>query len=131
MGYTLPGAEENILAAIKIHTMRTDRLGRWVPGREIHHYTGNRHIKDGDYRCFLKNKCKSTQMVLMVAVRDAQGNPGIKVTIDRLRLSDEEVKKLAINDGFKTVEDMMNWFFNKPGVDMWAGKLIHWTNLKY
>jgi len=129
MGYTLPGAEENILAEIKVHTMRTDRNNRWVPGRKIEHYFGNRF--GPEYHCFLKNKCISTQLVLMVLIKSAINPPALKVTIDRKRLSDNEVQQLAINDGFKDVDCLIAWFFKEPKVDMWAGKLIHWTSLKY
>lgn len=129
MSYTLPGAKENILAGVKLHTMRVDRQGRWLPGRKIHHYFGS-YFKP-DYHCFLTNTCVSTQMVLFVLVPAGLGNKELKVTIDRRRLSVKEIETLAVNDGFVNTQAMINWFFTKPGVEMWAGKIIHWTKLKY
>ncbi len=123
LAYTLPGAKESILAGTKIHTLRTDKAKRWKPGYEIHHATGPR---SPEYDCFLKNKCISTQDILLVLVRPDY----VKATIDRNRMSDDQVKQLAINDGFANVDELIKWFFKK-GHTLWAGKIIHWTRLKY
>lgn len=36
------------------------------------------------------------------------------------------IEKIAINDGFDSVDDFFSWF-----KDDFTGKIIHWTNLKY
>lgn len=38
----------------------------------------------------------------------------------------EEIKQLAINDGFEDVENLIA-YFNK----VFTGKIIHWTDLRY
>lgn len=128
LGYTLPNAKEKITGGTKIHSLRTDRQNRWIPGREIHHATGTRSPL---YECFLKNKVKSTQQVLLVLLKDELLRPYLSVTVDRRRLSRSEVFQFAINDGFESEQEMMDWFFNKPGVELWGGKCIHWTRFKY
>lgn len=39
---------------------------------------------------------------------------------------EEQMIKLANNDGFDTTDDYFKWF-NRD----WRGSLIHWTDLKY
>ncbi len=127
LSYTLPGAEENILAGIKIHTFRKDRVNRWKPGYEIHHAINNRTPL---YKCFLKNKCTATQQALIVLLDGPQGQY-LSITIDRRRLSREEVAQCAKNDGFANEAEMIAWFFKDASITMWSGKLIHWTRFKY
>lgn len=129
MGYTLPGADENIVAGIKIHTLRLDRKNRWQAGREIHHSKG---VRSKDYRCFLQNKCTATQQALIVLLEEpGTGKKYLSVTIDRRRLTRDEVAKFAVNDGFKDEAGMIAWFFSDPKITLWGGKVIHWTKFKY
>lgn len=127
LGYTVPHEKENILKGLKIHTMRMDRVNRWHEGRLIHHSTGTR---SKDYECFLVNKCKGTQKVLLLLLEE-KGKHFLKVTVDRKRLSQSEVELLAINDGFETLQDMIDFFFKDKDITMAGLKIIHWTNLKY
>lgn len=134
LGYTLPDAEKDITAdpAVKLHTMRDDKHNRWRPGMKIHHHIG-RYKK---YRCFLVNECVSVQKVLIVY--DVKKTLiGLKICVDRRRLRKEEVPVFIRNDGFKSMQQFIDWFFpvhKKKGYrtrTMWAGNLIHWTGLKY
>lgn len=127
LGYTIPRAEENIISGVKVHTLRQDRVNRWKPGYEIHHATGNRTPK---YNCFLKNKCKSVQQILVILLTDRAGVPYVKMTIDRRRLDRKEVLQVIHNDGIDSEAEFIKFIF-KNGHTMWAGKIIHWTDLKY
>lgn len=128
LSYTLPNAEQNILAGIKIHTIRADKVNRWKAGYEIHHAVNNRTPQ---YRCFLKNRCRSTQQVLIVLLKGTSQPPILSITVDRRRLNREEVHKLAVNDGFNGEAEMIKWFFKDPKDEVWSGKIIHWTPFKY
>jgi hypothetical protein len=136
LSYTLPKAEENIIAGIKIHTCRKDQKNRWQKGMKIHHCYSFRS-KTG-YKCFFENVCTGTQklFIVLVPIRKKKGvwQFDVKVNIDRKRWLDPLM--FAKNDGFENLTDFINWFFpdNKKGVKkhtMWYGKLIHWTDLIY
>jgi hypothetical protein len=49
-----------------------------------------------------------------------------RVNIDGRWITDAELKILSVNDGFDSVDDFFEWF-NED----FAGKIIHWTDLKY
>lgn len=147
LSYTIPKAEENILNGVKKHTFRTDKTNRWKPGTKIHHSYSFRS-KHG-YYCFEIGECVSVQKVLIVLSKNFKpvvlGFPVVieneafklNITVDRKRMGPHDIKTITVNDGFETVEDFCKWFFydhgkaKKPVNTMWAGKIIHWTNLKY
>lgn len=128
LGYSLPGAQRMIVERRKLHTMRDDPHNRWKPGLTIHHHTGRYKT----HFCFLIDKCESVQSVVVIF---DQTFYKIRIAVDRRRLTRKEVATLIHNDGFDCEADFINWFFPlKKGVrprTMWAGKLIHWTPLKY
>lgn len=123
LGYTLPNAKDLILKGIKLHTIREDRTNRWKVGNKIHH---SLHVRQKNYECFLLNKCEGVQMILLV-----MKGKTLHITIDRRRLKYSEIMLLAKNDGFKDLADLMEWFMRDEERTMWAGKIIHWTDLKY
>lgn len=135
LSYTIPKAEENIKAGIKVHTFRTDRSNRWKAGMIIHHCYSFR--SKGGYKCFHKNVCTSVQSILIVLSYKKDSGENISVNIDRRSLKPMEIVRLAENDGFENVTDFVNWFFKihpksgKRSNTMWAGKIIHWADLKY
>lgn len=126
-GYTLPNAEKLITTGVKIHTLRNDKVNRWKVGFTIQHATG---VRSKNYNCFHENKVISVQQILIVLLEDADG-PKMSVTVDRRRLTQEKVELLARNDGFENAKEMCKWFFGAGSYTMWAGKIIHWTKLKY
>lgn len=103
-----------ILSGLKIHTIRTDKHNRWRKGNKIHFATG---IRTKDYKQFYEGVCKGTQDIVI---------DGKYITIDGRLLSDNDVIQLAKNDGFDNVGDFYK-FFNS----YFAGKIIHWGNIKY
>lgn len=130
LSYSIPHAEKNIKAGIKIHTLRTDRTGRWREGMQIHHCYSFR--SKGGYRCFHKNECTGVQKVLLVLTH----NKFLTINVNRKNITQDEGYEFIKNDGFDSMEDFIDWFFplNKKGVrpvTMWTGKVIHWTNKRY
>jgi len=115
----------------KIHTMREDKKNRWKPGIKIHMAFG---VRTRNYWCFNdQDVCKSDQKI---EVRYKKENGERLVIIDghyfycrRENLciyGFEEMKQLAKNDGFESVEDFFKWF-NKDA----TLKIIHWTDFRY
>lgn len=136
LSYTIPSAEHNILSGVKIHTLRDDKHGLWKPGKLIHHCTG---LRSKQYNCFLKNTCISTQKVLIVMAKEKtpQGAAWrMHITIDRKRLSFEEMQELIKNDGLPTYNAFRDFLFpsfakGRPRKTMRVLTLIHWTDKKY
>lgn len=142
IGYTLPDAEKKIKAGSKIHTLREDINCRWRKGNIIQHSV---NVRTPEQRCFLQNNCKSVQMTAIFIVEERVKTKFkqlfapdlvLYVNIDRKLLTNKEAELFAYNDGFDSLQQMIDWFFpaNKKGKrkrTMWAGKLIHWTDKKY
>lgn len=106
----------------KLHTIRADRNNRWAPGKNIHFVVNNRTPKRFQFVPFL---------VPVVSIQEIEIDnlfyDKFSVTIDNTELNKEQIETLAINDGFSCVEDFWNFFSG----DVFIGKIIHWTNLKY
>lgn len=116
----------------KLHTIRTDSKKRWKAGIRIHFCTGVR-TKQMDYFAF--GVCKSVQEVRMTFFDNENRIPCI-VEIDRKVLEDDDIDKLAINDGFISTDDFLNYFRTsaeemEEHYPVYRGRLIHWTDLKY
>jgi len=111
--------KENIISNAKIHTLKTDRVGLWTKGRLV------RHTYEGE--TYLEKKCFLIQQILIILL---DGNE-LKMTVDRRRLKDSEVDELIKNEGYPGRQDFIDLFLNAKGLNMWAGKIIHWTRLKY
>lgn len=112
-----PQFKQSILDGSKIHTIRADKTNRWKVGNTIHFATG---VRTSDYNCFNKGVCVGVQKI---QIRRCYGKD---VRIDGIGLSRGDIKNLAINDGFASVESFFDWF-NED----FEGKIIHWTDFKY
>lgn len=113
------GFVDKILWGIKIHTIREDFAGRWKPGRSIQFGI---QVRTAGYYQFKSGKCVSVQSIFL--------NPILgTVQIDGRPLEDSEIKILAHNDGFNSVEEFWNWFNFDDGAREF--RLVHWTNFKY
>jgi len=110
-----------IKSGTKIHTIRSDPKNRWKPGRLIHFATG---VRTKNYDNFKKDMCLSTQKIEFKYVMYDDKIP--VVLIDRVVLATFEVERLAINDGFDTVQGLYDWFDSD-----FTGKIIHWTHKVY
>lgn len=117
----------------KIHSIREDRHNRWFAGRDIHHVYNAR--RSGRI-CFLKNKCISTQRIIIkteVSIigvdsngRDVKMGTQPLVMVDGRTMSARQVEAIAINDGFPSVQAFFSWF-NRD----FSGIIIHWTKHRY
>lgn len=112
----------------KLHTMRGDEKNRWKVGMKIHFNIGVRTKNMFRFAPILTVKSIQKVQIKFIPTNNGMYIDGISVYVyvDDRKLSGNEIKKLAINDGFDSLEDFFEWFnqdFN--------GKIIHWTNLKY
>lgn len=125
-----PGAPD---FAGKPHTIREDVHDRWRPGMKIDHVYGNR---SKDRKVFMTNECVSVQRISIqhnvpLIVTDERGNERQEgtqtlITVDGRVMNPETCNRIAINDGFDSLEHFFTWFKND-----FYGKLIHWTKLRY
>lgn len=113
----------------KIHTIREDKHNRWKQGRPIHfmQWTGDPyHSKCFHFAPVIP--CTSVQNININYLNDGE----IHVCIDhnliysKLIGDTKIIEKLAIADGFNSVDDFFKWFDKD-----FKGKIIHWTDLKY
>lgn len=113
-----------ILAGQKIHTIRKQTT-RWKPGKKIHFAIG---IRTKDYKCFKEGVCKSVQDIEIRYVNPDSDYPAVWIDGKEHRVFHRPcvLLQLAMNDGFKNLEDFFTWF----DADF-SGILIHWTNRKY
>lgn len=120
----------------KLHTIRQDPGNRWKEGMKIHFVINNRTKNRFQFAPVIK--CISVQEIEFYWWKpenskrypspfdDKQNGRYCNVYIGNRVLMNDEVKSLAINDGFDSVEDFFA-YFNKD----FKGKIIHWTDLKY
>jgi hypothetical protein len=101
--------------APKHHTIRADEKGLWAAGVNIHPVINNR--TRNRFQFAPTAVCTSTQNIFIYRT---------DVSVDRRVLSPGEVERLAINDGFESVEGFFS-HFNAT----FSGKIIHWTDLEY
>ena len=129
---------EPILQGTKVHTIRDDNANRWKPGLTMHMYTGGRFSKE--YRQFAEKKCVSTQHIKMWVIKasDVIGEDEhgyfIGVKVDGLLINSFDFEKLSTRDGFATHGEFLTWWLPvilKLPNQLFAGKIIHWTDLKY
>ena len=99
----------------KIHTIREDKKNRWRRGNKIHFVVNNRTKNRFQFAPILE-----AQSIQIIEIR------GGLIYVDNKQLNESEINSLAINDGFKSVEDFFKWFQSD-----FTGKIIHWSNLKY
>lgn len=110
----------------KIHTIRTDNSNRWKAGNLIHFVINNRTPNRYQFAPVLK--CVSTQKVVIKYFYNPETEAFDLPTvfIDTEPMFYDQLKELAINDGFKSIEAFFK-YFNKD----FKGKIIHWTDKKY
>lgn len=125
----------------KLHTIREDKSNRWKAGNDIHMVINNR-TKDR-FQFAPVVKCVSVQKIrikhtqssrsrpLIYIEIESQKTPGYMLCLDTYNPETKEssfghIDKLALNDGFPSVEAFFQ-FFDRSFV----GKIVHWTDLKY
>lgn len=116
----------------KKHTLRHDPKDRWKVGMKIHPVINNRTKNRFQFAPVLE--VKSIQKIEIKYTESSSGSPLIYIGIDNKCFDTYNmvfsafgnVEKLAINDGFPSVEAFFAWF-NKD----FSGKIIHWTDYAY
>lgn len=117
----------------KIHTIRADPNDRWRPGNLIHFFINSRTPNMFQFAPVVE--CVSIEHIRIewepVFHEFKTGKKFIvrrwaKVFIENAELDSSEIEKLAINDGFESIEKFFEYF----NVDF-EGKIIHWTKFKY
>jgi len=103
----------------KLHTIRRDQSDLWKKGMDIEPVVSD--DSPSQFQFAPTMKCLGIQ-IISIERKEAE----IMVTLDDKILSFEEVKNLAVNDGFDNLEDFYAYFDYS-----FKGKLIHWTELKY
>lgn len=127
--YGNPHSPEGICPYQKIHTIRKDKSERWKVGNKIHFTIGARTKKHFQFAPVIS--VKSIQSIQIKPEKRHVVYQGTKVIdspvfIDERPLKAKEIKELALNDGFDSVDDLFEWFDED-----FQGKLIHWTCKKY
>lgn len=135
----------------KLHTIREDKHNRWKIGNSIQMvYRGKNYSIENHFNKGFEElqKCVSIQKIKIIwynfHFKDnpiLTGKPSLTpkpmdfithrepvVEIDSKRFPSgcSQVKTLAQNDGFDSLEQFYKWF-NKD----FEGKIIHWTDLRY
>lgn len=114
----------------KLHTFRIDKNDRWKPGVMIDFFINARQ----------KNMFRFAPRIPVVSTQKVEIKWRYKNTEDlkisnkipilfidgKFYFSENELKEIAQNDGFDTVEDFFAYFNTD-----FSGKIIHWTDLKY
>lgn len=107
----------------KIHTLRRDIGNHWKAGENIQLVTGLNTPDEFQFAPVLK--CQSVQRIEI----DYSGliSSRVPAVFMDYELADEAtVARLAVNDGFATVEDFF-LYFNEDFI----GNLVHWTPCRY
>ncbi len=124
----------------KLHTIREDKNNRWKIGSKIHFTINGRTKNRFQFAPVIEVKnvqeIKTTWRATHIGLnydeeRRIITTVGfrknlIDVEVDKKPIGYSQIEKLAINDGFNSIEDFFR-FFNKD----FSGKIIHWTDLKY
>ena len=123
---------EKIINGTKIHTIREDAIGRWKAGMKIQFATG---AGTKAYNQFHEAECTGVQDI---EIKYTDNRGAVKIYIDGNHLGTwhrfmpprsvnvADVLRLAVNDGFEGVSELLNWFQRD-----FKGKIIHWTDVRY
>lgn len=134
---TISNDQSIIHPQYKYHTIRPDAKKLWKAGNKIHMYAG-RYTAKNRVQFAPAMLCKAVQEIeilryaseaspVSVCIVEDQGpqNPKLRRYLDQ-----SQIQRLAQNDGFDSVEHFANYFTPKPG-DMFEGRIIHWTDVRY
>ncbi len=118
----------------KLHTIRKDEPDRWRAGLLIQFVVNNRRPNRIQ---FAEGKCTRIQYIQVrwfnkwptVYIGDTEEDWAPFYFHDDAGVpmyGVEDMKRLAVNDGFESVEEFFMYF-----KENFKGKIIHWTDLKY
>lgn len=110
----------------KLHTIRLDASRRWKKGNNIDFFINCRQLNMFRFAPVLP--VVSVQRIFMTY------DNGLEISISGNQLNNLEIEKLAINDGFDSVDDFDDYFRKRIAEnedEFFSGKIIHWTGLRY
>ena len=103
----------------KHHTIRTGE--GWEVGKPIHFIINNRTKARYQFAPIINVK-KVDEVVMTF-------DTGFDIQVNGSWLDASDIGRMAMNDGFSSVDDMAEWFFPNAKVDSVKGVMIHWTDL--
>lgn len=109
----------------KLHTIR--RGHRWKRGMKIHMAINNRTANRFQFAPVIQ--CVSVQDIEIKHTGYAPNYPLVMVHNGKHLMNPlgyDEIYRLAINDGFETIDQFFE-YFNED----FEGQIVHWTKLKY
>lgn len=119
----------------KLHTIRKDSKNMWKVGNQIHFVIYNRTKKRFQFAPILPVKLIQSFEIKYQALKEKtiasifidEVLQGEVILINCvIKSSSFSVDQIAVNDGFKSTNDFLDWFSED-----FKGKMIHWTDLKY
>lgn len=109
----------------KKHTIRVDASKHWKAGNNIHFLIHNRTPQRFQFAPVIP--CVSVQTIEITWIdTDGFKLPIPTVFIDGNWIVYHDLKQLAVNDGFDSIDAFFEYFNTD-----FKGHLIHWTSLKY
>ena len=106
----------------KLHTIR--RTARMKEGTKLSLRVWTGLPYRSPQRAFMETVCTGVQKIHIW--HDSFGGRHVVIDDRDEFLTDDQVKALALNDGFENVDQFFSWF----GWDF-TGYIIHWHDLKY
>lgn len=125
--FTKPQFKDLIKQGIKIHTIREDKNNRWKASNPIQFWFGNpRNIHTKNSHQFGTGLCSRVETIRIdFAVEEEWQHDTVYIGDNIVLKKPEELKALAINDGFETWSQMRLWFENPEC--QFSGKIIFWN----
>lgn len=108
----------------KIHTIREDKNNRWKVDNNIDFFINAR--QKNMFRFAPVLPVVSTQKITIKRLENHSLFKVIRVSVDGEFLNKNEIKELAINDGFENTAEFFDYFNSN-----FEGKIIHWTSKQY
>jgi len=123
-----PLCDWTVASGDKLHTIRADKKDRWHKGNDIHFKAWSGRPYHSTNINFLPITTVTSTQKIEIIYKDIDGLKleVATVYIDGVWIPGKEVEKLAVNDGFETIEEFFSYFNTT-----FTGKIIHWTTLKY
>jgi len=120
-----PQFVEPIKAGTKIHTIRTDKKGRWKTGMKIQFWCNNpRHILVSPYQ-FQSGICTDVKEIIIDFIHNDILIINSLKEKNTILSGISKLNEFACKDGFEDWESLKRWFFFEYGEKhFFGGKLI-------
>ena len=108
----------------KLQTIRATRKVPIVAGDRLYHFTA---MRTKHCRRLGVSTCSSVLEIDIISVRTRAVCLQVGPQGGQRRLCNEEIEKLALDDGFENVESFWAWFTTTT--DYFTGHLIQWSSI--